>query len=181
LIFLFAAVGFTAAAPLMVHDSKVRASAFNTAMAYTCIVFFGLGVVVFLVMILVYGVFRKPVLEIDAQGWRYMPPLLVRGQSVAWQNLGDVGVYRQSMTRSTTYYLVAHARNPQGLPGRRVRAFGARLYPSLAGAALIVPLNTVFLRQTPAKCQHLLERIAQACAPEIHHHGVRVARDVRDL
>lgn len=181
-LLLLVAAGVTLIGLLMLQDSKTHASAFDTAKAYAVIVFFGLGTVVFLVMILVYVFVRRPVLQIDGQGWSYRPPLLAGAQTVEWPNIAHVAVCRQKLPRGgSMYYLVVHARDPHRLPRPRVRAFTARFYPSLWGAAMSVPLNYMFLRTTPAKSRQLLGRILTTCAYEMQFYGVQVSSEIHDL
>lgn len=170
---VFVSIGF-----LMLQDPKVRANPSQIIAAYAAIIFFGLGGGVFLIMILRYTIFRLPVIQIDAQGWSYKPPLAGKAQTVPWQNIRAIALLRQQMPRTSMYYLVAYARDPQQVPHPRTQAFTARFYPSLSGAALSIPLNTLFVRTTPAKSKRLLERIASTCAPEIQLHKVQVSAEM---
>lgn len=180
-LYLLVSGAFVLGGLLLLHDPKVRANPAKTAGAYAAIIFFGLGVVVFLIMILRYTVFRSPVLQIDAQGWSYSPPLLGEALAVPWYNIRAIALLRQKMPRNTMYYLVVYARDPQQLPHARTRTFTARLYPSLSGAAMSIPLNSLFVRTTPAKGKRLLERIASTCPHEIQLHRVQVSGEMYDM
>ena len=181
-LLLLCSAAFVSIGLLMLQDPKVRADASKTAVAYAAVVFFGLGVVVFLIMILRYTVFRSPVLQIDAQGWSYSPPLLGEALAVPWYNIRAIALLRQKMPRNTMYYLVVYARDPQQLPRHpRAQAFAARFYPSLSGAAISVPLNSLFVRTTPSKSKRLLERIVSTCAHEIQLHRVQVSGEMYDI
>lgn len=185
LLYLLIALGFTAGGLWMLQDPTMRANVVKTAVAYVAVVFFGLGTVVLLIVFLVYVVVRRPVLQIDAQGWSYTAPLTMGGQTVNWQDIAHIGIYRQEMqsrlSRVVMFYLVAHAKDPNKLPRPRVRAFSARFYPSLWGAAIAVPLNTIFVRTTSAKAEQLLGRILTACPYEIQLYGVQVSNQIHDL
>ena len=47
-------------------------------------------------------------------------------------------------------------------------------------AALILSLDLVFVRQTPARSEALLQRIHSACAEEIERHGVRLEPHIQE-
>ncbi|HEX8036313.1 MAG TPA: STM3941 family protein [Ktedonobacterales bacterium] len=173
---VFVLIGF-----LMLQDAKVRSDASQTAMAYVAIAFFGLCSVVFIIMIVRDTVFRLPVLQIDGQRWNYKSPLGGKAQAVPWQNIRAIALFRQKLPRTSTYYLVVYARDPQQAPRPRTQAFTARFYPSLSGAAMSVPLNTLFVRTTPSKSKRLLERIVSTCAHEMQLHRVQVSGEMYDM
>lgn len=180
-LYLLASAAFVSIGIFLLQDPKVRANPSKAVMAYAAIVFFGLGVVVFLIMIVRETVFRHPVLQIDAQGWNYTNPLGGKAQAVPWQNIRAIAVFRQKMPRTSMYYLVVYARDPQQVPHPRTQAFTAHFYPSLSGAALSIPLNTLFVRTTPANSKRLLERIVSTCAPDIQLHRVQVSAEMYDM
>lgn len=180
-LYLLGSAAFVSIGILLLQDPKVRANPSKTAMAYAAIVFFGLCAVIFLIMMLRYTIFRLPVLQIDAEGWSYKPPLAGEAQMVPWQNIRAIAVLRQKMPRTSMYYLVVYARDPQQAPHPRTRAFTASLYPALSGAAMSIPLNTLFVRMTPANTKRLLERIVSTCAHEIQLYGVQVSAELYDM
>ncbi len=179
-LFLLISLVFTSLGFFMLQDPKVQASASNTVKAYAALVLFGLGSLVFLVMILRNVIGRHPLLQIDAQGWRYTPPLSGNGQTVTWENIGAIALYQQTLPRGgTVYHLVVYARDPHRLPPTRGRALATRFSPALAGAAMTIPVNQFLLRSTFAKSKQLLERIASSNAYEIQYYGVQVVRDMQ--
>lgn len=180
-LYLVGSTAFVSIGLLMLQDPKVRADAFKTTMAYVVIVLFGLCAAVFLIMMLRYVVFRLPVLQIDAQGWSYKNPVVGKAQAVPWQNIRAIALFRQKASRTSMYSLVVYARDPQQVPHPRTRAFTASFYPALSGAALSVPLNSLFVRTTPANSKRLLERIVSACAHDIQLHRVQVSAEMYDM
>ena len=179
-LYLLGAVALTSLGFLILQDPNVRANPSKAVWAYVAIVFFGLCTVVFLVMIVRFVILRHSVLQIDAQGWRYSPPLNRGGQAVTWDNIGAIALYQQTLPRGgSVYYLVIYARDPRRLAHPRARAFTASVAPALTGAAMSIPLNAFFLRTTFAKSKQLLERIASSSAYEIQYYGVRVVRDMQ--
>jgi hypothetical protein len=171
---LVCALGFTLFGLLMLRDPSLVGSKKVTAIAYVVILFFGFGTVVLLLALLRHVVLRHPVLQIDVHGWSYQPPFGRGPQRISWDNIAGIGVYHQLMTYSNDYWLVVHARDPRYEPRPRIRAFVSSIYPSLSSAVLTVPLNSIFLRTTPAKCEQLLRHICTAYGSEFQHYGVYV-------
>jgi hypothetical protein len=180
-LLLLGAAAFVWIGVVLLQDPKVRANPSKTAMAYIAIVFFGLCAAVFLIMMLRYVVVRHPVLQIDAQGWTYNPPLAGEAQVVPWQDIGAIALCRQKLPRNTMYYLVVYADNPWNSPTPRAQAFATRFYPSLSGAAMSIPLNAFFTRATPTKCKRLLERIVSSSGHEIKMYDVQVSGEMYDM
>lgn len=185
-LYLLASAAFVSIGIFLLQDPKVRANPSKAVMAYAAIVFFGLGVVVFLIMIVRETVFRHPVLQIDAQGWNYTNPLGGKAQAVPWQNIRAIAVFRQKMPRTSMYHLVVYAKDPQQLPQHpRAQAFAMRFFPTLSASmsdvAMSVILNTLFVHTTPAKSKRLLERIASTCAHDIQLHRVQVSAELYDM
>ncbi len=179
-LFLLGSLVFTLLGFLMLQDPKVQANPSKAVWAYVAIVLFGLGSLVFVVMIVRNVILRQPVLQIDAQGWRFTPSLSGKEQAVTWDNIGAIALYQRTLPRGgTVYQLVVYARDPHRLPHPRASAFTARVSPALAGAAMTIPVNAFFLRSTFAKSKQLLERIASSSAYEIQYYGVQVVRDMQ--
>jgi len=152
------------------------------------IVFFGFGTAIFLVQFGLDVILRRPVLQIDEQGWSSRPSLLQGKRSANWQDIKDVGIYRQwagqsRIFRSTRYafYLVVHVRRPDNASRGWLEAFSIRLYPSLQEARMAVPLNSLFLQATPEKVGQLLTYILNTYAHEIHLYGIQASTEVQDL
>lgn len=178
-LYLLGALVLTSLGFLMLQDPKVQANPSKAVWAYVAIGLFGLCAVVFLVMIVRFVILRHPVLQIDAQGWSYTPPLN-RGGAVTWDNIGAIALCQQTLPRGgSVYHLVVYARDPQRLPHPRARAFTASVAPALAGAAMSIPINAFFLRTTFAKSKQLLERIASSSFQEIQYYGVRVVTEMQ--
>ncbi|MGZ3601475.1 MAG: STM3941 family protein [Ktedonobacterales bacterium] len=134
-LLLLVSAAFVLIGLLMVRDPNVRADVFTAVMAYAAIIFFGLCTAVFLIAMLRYVVFRRPVLQIDAEEWSYKNPLAGKAQAVTWQNIRAIALCRQKGSRNSVYYLVVYSKKAQP----RARAFAERFYPSLSGAAMSVP------------------------------------------
>jgi hypothetical protein len=181
ILYFCASLGFVVAALLLLRDPTFRVNASKTAIAYVAVFFFGLGVIVFFVMLLRDGILRRPALQIDAHGWTYSPSLGFRSQRVSWQDIGGVAIYRQQVRSSRMYYLVLNAKHVEGLPPSRARAMTTSLYPTLSHAAMSVPLNTVFMRTTPQKVEQLLRDIHARFANEMHHFGVVVTDTIQEI
>lgn len=73
------------------------------------------------------------------------------------------------------------ARNPDEVPPSRTRAITASFYPSMSRAVMTVPLNTVFVRASPAKVKRLLRRIETDFSGEIQGYGITVADEIQDM
>lgn len=180
LLLLLGSAIFVAIGLWMLHDSTESASSSNVVIAWATIVFFGLGVVVFLAMIIRDLVLRRAVLQIDEQGWSYQSGPFVGKRTINWQDIAHVGMYRQRMGPGRTmYYLVIHGRNPN--KETRTARFSARFYPSLQGSLMTLPLNNLFVRTTPEKAGRLLERIRTRYAYELRLYGIQVDPAIRAL
>jgi hypothetical protein len=176
-ITLLLAVAFTGVGFLIVYEAP-HASAIQRAtdavIGYSLIAVCGVGTLLLIATILGRAVLRRPLLQVDREGWSWaISPF--DPQRIAWSNIAAIAIYRQRLRRSSSsYYLVVHAREPFRRPWLRLGWALTRFYPSLQTAALILPLDLVFLRQTPARSEALLQRIHNACAEEIERHGVRL-------
>ena len=178
LLLLLTSAMFVAVGILMLRDPKTSVNPVNVFMAWAAIVFFGLGVVVFLIVLLGDVVLRRAVLEIDEQGWRSTQ--LVREQTVNWPDIEHVAVYRQRLGQARSmYYLVIHGRNPN--KEAPVTRFSARFYPSLHGSLMTIPLNNLFVRTTPEKVERILKRIRARYAHELQLYGITVDSEIHAL
>ncbi|HEY1387065.1 MAG TPA: STM3941 family protein [Ktedonobacterales bacterium] len=174
-LLLLASAIFVAIGLLMLHDPK--ASAF---IAWAAIVFFGLGVVVFLIMVIRDVVLRRAVLQIDERGWSYRSGSPVGSRTVNWQDIAHVALYRQQMGPGRTmYYLVVHGRDLNKVT--RAAHFSARFYPSLQGSLMMLPLNYLFVRTTPKKVKGVLERIRTRYGYELQLYGIQVDAEIHAL
>jgi hypothetical protein len=180
-LYLLGSLAFVAAGFLLLRDPKFRADPVNVVMAYIDIGFFGLGVLVFLLSMSREVLLRRPVLQVDSQGWTFNPALGQRPQQAAWQDIGRVTMYRQRLQRNKMFYLVVEARTPEDAPDSTVHKITTRFYPSLALALLAVPLNTVFMRTTPAKTARLLQRIRTTFADELRDYYILVDDTIQDM
>jgi hypothetical protein len=180
-LYLLGSFGFVAAGLLLLRDPKFSANARNVVIAYLCIGFFGLGSVVFLYSMARDLLVRHPVLQVDAQGWTYDPALRLHSQHVPWQDVGRVAIYRQRVRSSRMYYLVLEARRADELPPSRARAMAASLYPSMSVAVMTVPLNTVLMRASPAKVEHLLHSVQAEFPRELRSYSIEVADKIQDM
>lgn len=172
---IFVAIGFW-----MLHDPAVSAKPVNVFIGWAAVVFFGLGVVVFLIMTIRDVVLRRAALQIDEQGWSFLSGPFVGTKTVNWQDIAQVAIYRQRLGPGRTmYYVVIHGRNPNKVT--RAARFSARFYPSLQGSLMTLPLNNLFVRTTPAKVERLLERIRTRYAYELRLYGIQVDTALRAL
>jgi hypothetical protein len=182
IILLFvASLAFVVVGWFMLQDPAVRANVTKLAAAYAAVGFFGLGAVVFLIALVRNSILRRPVLQIDAQGWTYRSPLGVRAKHVLWSDLNGVAVFQQQVRTTRTYYLALNGRYPDKLPRSPLRALQTNMYPAVSQAALLVPLNTAYVRTTPAKAEHLLRQIRARFASEFHRHGIVVADTIQAM
>lgn len=189
LLYWLGSAMFVAAGIWMLHTPSISESLFYGVVAWACIGFFGLGVVIFLIMIFRDVFFRLPVLEIDEQGWSCRTTLFVKKQTANWQDIDHVAIYRRWMRESAIrhkprymYYLVVHGVDPSKPAG--VSRFSARLYrfyPALREALMVVPLNTVFVRTTPEKVERILTRIRAAYDFELRLYDIRVDSEIHQM
>lgn len=183
ILYLVACLGFVAAGVFILYaaSSQGGAAIGVYVIAAVDLAFFGLGVVVFVIMLVRNLMFRRPVLTIDAHGWRYAQELGVRAQTVSWPEIASVAIFKQQINRTRMYHLVLEARNPAQLPASRVRSLTTRMYPTMAESLLIVPLNDVFVRATPAKLERLLQDIHTRFASELNGYGITVADTIQEM
>jgi hypothetical protein len=177
LLSLLLAVAFTGVGFFVVyegpHASAIR-RATDAVIGYSLIAVFGAGTLLLVATVLGRAVLRRPLLQVDREGWSWaISPF--DPQRIAWSEIATIAIYQQRLPRgSSTYYLVVQAKEPYRLPWPRLRGVLARFYPSLQTAVMVLPLDLVFLRQTPARSEVLLQRIQSACAEELERHGVRL-------
>ncbi len=124
---------------------------------------------------------RRPVLQVDSQGWTFNPALGQCPQQATWQDIGRVAIYLQCLQRTKVFYLVVEARRPEDTPESTVHKITTRFYPSLSSALITAPLNTVFVRTTPAKTARLLQRIQTMFADELRGYQIVVDDTIHDM
>lgn len=155
---------------------------YDVVMAWLAIWFFGLGLIVFLILVMRDVIFRQPVLEIDGQGWSRRTAFLANQQTIHWQDIERVGVYSQELgQKRRMFYLVIYGRNPNNVAHVTTQRFVTRFYPVLQGALMTLPLNNLFLRATPAKVERILERIRAVYASEIRQYGIQIDTAIQRL
>ena len=183
LLLLLGATMFVAVGIWMLRTPGISAKPFNVFIAWAAIGFFGLGIAVFGIMAIQEMILRKPVLQVDEQGWIHRPTLFARKQTANWQNIEHVAMYRQRLGQARSmYYLVIYGANPDKearVSGLATRMY--RFYPALAGALMVVPLNNLFVRATPAKVGRLLERIGTTYAHELRQYGIQADAEMQPL
>jgi hypothetical protein len=180
-LYLLGSLGFVAVGFLLLSEPKFRANTSNVVMAYLCIGFFGLGVVVFLYSMARDLLLRRPLLQVDTRGWTYSPALGQRSQHIPWQDVARVALYRQRVRSSRMFYLVLEAHQPDEVQPSGAQALTARLYPSMSLALITVPLNTVFMRTAPTKVERLLHRVQAAFSSEFNRYDIAVASTIQDM
>jgi hypothetical protein len=178
-LLLLVSLGCVALGIVMLSDPKVRADAFRAGMAYLTVGFFGLGVIVFLYGLARRLLLRRPLLQVDAYGWTYDPPLGRNGGHVAWEDIGRVVLFCQHIpTRfgsDKRYFFILEARDPDQVRPSRLRTFTARFYPALSQSLMGFSVNDAFMRATPAKVERLLQRIQAEFSDEFHRYEIEVA------
>jgi len=180
-LYLLGSLGFVAVGLLLFLDPKFRANTANVIGDYFVIGFFGWCSVIFLYSMARDLLVRRPVLQVDAQGWTFNPALGLDPQRVPWQDIGRIALFRQRANSTRMLYLVLEARHPDQLPPSRVRGITARFYPSMSRAVMTVPLNTAFMRASPAKVERLLHRIQAEFSSEIDNYGIEVVDTMQDM
>lgn len=180
LLFVLGSAAFVAAGFWMLRTPGMSAKPFNVLIAWAAIVFFGFGEIVFLITAIQEVLLRRPVLQVDEQGWLFRPALFARKQAASWRNIKHVALYRQQLGQARSmYYLVIHGANPD--KGTLRTRFATRFYPAMAGALMVVPLNSLFVRITPKNVEPILERICTTYAQELRSNGIRVDPEVQPL
>ncbi len=177
---LLLALAFTGAGCVALAD-PIGSGALTAALAYALIVFFGLGALLIIATMLGRVLLRRPLLRIDSHGWRCaISPFDV--QRAAWPTIASIAIYEQRLSgRRGNYYLMVEAKESARLPRPRIRAWAGRMYPPMRNAAIVLPLDQVFWRQTPLRCETLLKRIQVACGEEMERHGVRLEAQIQEL
>lgn len=152
-------------------------------MSWLCIVFFGLGVVVFLMQIVNIIIKRQPILRINSAGITSADPLGVRkARFVPWGDVARISVRVQSLPRGNKqYYFLVEARQSESDGDPNKPSLTARMYPSLAHAAITVILNQLSFMATRKRRTQLLERIETTFAPEIIQYNVVIDKVERPL
>lgn len=174
-ILLLGSLGFVAIGLVLIHDPR------NAVTGYVAVAFFGLCAATFLAMIARDLIRRRPLVQVDAQGWTCNQPLGGKSEHVAWQDIGRITLRRQSMARSRMFYLVLEARHPEALPPSRLRAAAAAIYPTLTTTLMSIPLNQAFVRTTPAKLERTVHTIQTEFAGELYHYGITIDDTIRNL
>lgn len=177
--FLFFAA-FTVVGVLMVHDpTGVPCGAVG---AWLCLIFFGLCAALMLLQLVRDGILRRPVLQIDEQGWSFRSTLFMGKWIAYWQDIAHVGLYRQVIGHgASTYWLVIQAKDPNKAARVSFGPFAKRLYPSLRGALMAVPLNQVFLRTTSKKAEEVYRRLVSTYEFEFSLYGIQTSTRVQML
>jgi hypothetical protein len=184
LLYLLAGLGFVAVGVLMLSDPTVRADASRSGIAYLTVGFFGLGVVVSLYSLARDLVVRRPLLQVDAHGWTYDPPLGRNGGQVSWEDIGRVVLFCQHLASrfrtNRRYFFILEARHPDQLRQSRVRAFTHRLFPAFSQSLMGFSVNDAFMRTTPEKVERLLQHIQAEFSEEFHRYGIEVADTIEN-
>ena len=178
-LYLLGALAFVAAGVLILHDPTSDAG--TVIMGYIAVGFFGLCGAVFLFSMARDLLTRHPLLQVNTQGWSYISSLGVNPQHVSWEDIGRIALYRQRLSRNKMFYLVLEARHPEAQPPSRLREMAASLYPSMSLVVMSIPLNTAFIRTTPAKVERLLQRIQTEFPGELHSYGIVVDDAIHDM
>lgn len=179
-----------ACAAWLIQVSGPHAKPGGLAFLWGGIALFGFAVLVVIIAFIRDVVLRVPVFQVNDQGWSRQGKLFGKKKTANWQDIVHVGVYRQrirrglvgSLVAQNIYYIVVHGDDPNG--SARVSPYTAlnhRLYPGLRGALLVVPLNNLFLRATPAKVERILERIRAVYASEIRQYGIQIDTAIQRL
>jgi hypothetical protein len=185
LVFLAGCGAFVAAGVWMLV--RPGSGAPDLLIAIPTMAFFGLGCVVFLVLLGVAVIARKPLLLLTPNGVSQPFPLgRYRVPLVPWEDFASISVLRQAL-RYSQYYLAFTAREPR----QRAREFGAlsarvyeaalSLYPRKSAVCCSLQLSFAFFRVTPATCQRVLHDIGTVFAPEIERYGIIVQDQIESL
>lgn len=157
---------------LMLSGAFGRHGGLDLFGAYLAIGLFGLGTLLFLGQ-LMQRLLRRPTLVIADAGiifhafWRTF--------KVHWDGVSDIAIYKQTGIYGTkAYWLAVNLRDPRNLPQGRLWSMSRRLNPKLARAAILVPLNQLFVRCTAAKRDALLRDILTHFNPQLSHYGIVV-------
>jgi hypothetical protein len=180
LIVLIGSAGFTFA------GWQILKSDAHAFMTWFALGFFGLCTLVAVAWLIMTIALRKPLLQFTEAGVTSSQALRPwRTYFVPWSNVAGIGIrVRRSPSgyaRNTSYYLVIQARRPDSATKSRVGRMSMRMYPSLAGAAEVVRLNSLFFLATRARRLRVLEHIKTTFAPEIIQHNIWVDQEERPL
>ncbi len=147
---------------------------------WICLIVSGFATIIFLLMLCRYLLLCQPWLEIDGQAWSRSNPF-GRTLHINWQDIASITLHCQLISRDTyQYWILLQARSPEQLSHQRLRAFNGMFYPVMRNATDI-PLNQLFLRATPEKCQRLLDRIVASCGHELQLYGIEVECEIKPL
>jgi hypothetical protein len=176
-LYLVAMLGFVAAGVLMVRDSRTTAVWLHVAFACFWIGVFGLGAVVFGYALARNLFLRRPLLQVDAQGWTYESPLGRVSVHMSWQEIDGVALCRSRTTRfAWTYNLVLQVEDQEPLPDASAPRVNAGLL-----SVWDVQLNFVFLRPTSASATRLLHAIQAEFAGELRQYCVTVDETIHQM
>ncbi len=172
LLTLIGALGFVAVGWL---TAMAGASPILTWMV---IGFFGFVALGMLVQIALVVVFRKPTLVVSDSGITASPYALQpkRVTMIPWQEIAGIGICVQKLPRTTQYYFVVQARRPEYAlaASSGMQRVSAKVYPSLAQAAINLPLTLLFLFATRNRRAQLLERIKTTFGSELVQYNIWV-------
>lgn len=179
IFYLITSAAFVAGGYLIGFRSGARPDAFTLFMAGLTIFLFGLGGVIFGAQFIVEVIARRPLAQFTEEGLRCRTSFLrARETRLSWSQIARITVYYQKTGRSSMSYLSII---PRSLAFYQALASGASFAAlstlrGLGGA--LIPLNSVYLRATPARCEQLLQELQTACASEIARYGVSVEPNV---
>lgn len=157
----------------------ILATGGNVVLSWLTIGFFGLGAIMFLIL-LVLALTRRPVLLVTGDGIGYSAPLYPWiKRFVPWSDVARIGINirRLSSWRSMAYFVV-ETRHPTSSTSQRLMA---SMYPAMARAAIIIALSWLFLVASRKRQGQMLDRIATTFASEIIQYSVFVDKTERRI
>lgn len=177
LLLLPAAGAFFAAGVLIVVSAlghPILVAAFPLVLGSAAILVFGLGMLLCIAQLLSRVFHRAAWLTVDSAGiasdtygWhRFM----------AWDQMREIAIYgaryREVRPHRTEYFLVVSARDGEEPPTRLESRINTAFFPWWRDAALIVPLNALFIPCTRARRQRLLDQIRARFGSQIAAYGI---------
>lgn len=146
--------------------------------------FGGVCSVTFLYWLACMAIYRKPLLaftdagvqsSIAVQPWRVT--------FVPWAEVESMGIFAQKMPRNKSYYFAVNVRDISAYrtSTSRLGRMAANMYPSLAHAAIAIPVNSLYLFATRQRRADMLERINASFASEIIRYQVDLAMEEQPL
>ncbi|HEX9037416.1 MAG TPA: hypothetical protein VF808_10545 [Ktedonobacterales bacterium] len=172
LIMLFLVmVAVYAGCALALRISDPTPSAIQRAAIILLMVFTGFGAIAYLILIALFVIGRRPLLEIDSQGWIYRNPFTLSAHLITWDNIASVSLATYKPYRGLPQrYILIQARDNI----HTAKMLIAHSLLARGDAPFAVHLTYFERWMDQAAADLMFRRILDGCAADIRAHHVPV-------